>query len=248
MCSRQLAAAGMMLLLLSGRSMAQRDDDVHGLPLVELRAEQGTATLAIVLSGDGGWADIDKEIGRTLAERGVDVIGFDTRKYLMTGHRNADATAVDVTHVANRFMREWHDTTFVLIGYSRGAAFAPAVTTRLPRELRDHLALLVMLGLPEHASFVYHFSDLWSTTTSAQDPAILPDLERLRGLNMMCVYGIKEAESLCRTADSSLVHPVPREGAHHFDGDYRAITDLILARLKHVPERVPREASPPHAR
>ena len=88
-----------------------------------------------------------------------------------------------------------------------------------------------MLGLPEHTSFVYHFSDLWSTKTSDKDP-ILPELEKLRGTNMMCVYGVKEDESLCRSVDSTLLYPVRREGAHHFDADYRAITDLILARLK----------------
>ena len=88
-----------------------------------------------------------------------------------------------------------------------------------------------MFGLQEHASFRYRFSDLWATTTNRKDTPILPELERLRGTNMLCVYGTQEDESLCRNIDPTLVYPVAKVGGHHFDGDYRALTDLILARM-----------------
>ncbi len=224
-----------MLLASSANTAAAQGDNIRDLPVVELRAKNGGETLAIVLSGDGGWADIDKEIGKQLSERGVDVIGFDDRKYLMTGHRNVDSTAADVARIANHFMKQWGDSHLVLVGYSRGAAFAPFIATRLPDDLKGKVSLLALLGLPEHVSYTYHFSDLWSTRTSPNDPPILPELERLRGINMMCVYGVKEDESLCREVDTTLVHPVAREGAHHFDGDYRAITDLIVARMHQAP-------------
>ena len=212
------------------------NDNVRGLPLVELKAKDKSETLAIILSGDGGWADIDKQIGNTLRDRGIDVVGFDDRKYLMTDHRDAEHTAEDISRVAWHFMREWGNQRFIVIGYSRGAAFAPFVVTRFTADLKSHLALVAMLGLPEHISFSYHFSDLWSTKTSPKDPPILPELEKLRGTNMMCVYGKEEDESLCRSIDPALVFPVAREGAHHFDGDYRAISESIIARL---PARAP---------
>ena len=205
--------------------------DVHDLPIIELRAKGPSTTLAIVLSGDGGWADIDRQIGQTLAERGVDVIGFDDRSYLRSGKRNADITGADVQRVAAHYMAAWNDQRLVLVGYSRGAAFAPFVATRLAPELRQRLALVAMLGLPVHAGFKYRFSDLWSTHSDPKDPPILPELERLRGTNMLCVYGTKEDESLCRGIDPTLVYPVARDGAHHFDGDYRSLTELILARM-----------------
>ena len=209
--------------------------DLHDLPIIELRAHGPSETLAIVLSGDGGWADIDKQIGQTLAERGVDVIGFDDRAYLRSGKRNADITGADVQRVAAHYMAAWNDQRLVLIGYSRGAAFAPFAATRLSPELRQRLALIAMLGLPEHASFKYRFSDLWATTTNPKDTPILPELQRLRGTNMLCVYGTKEDESLCREVDPSLVYPVAKDGGHHFDGDYRALTDLIVARMSLKP-------------
>ena len=212
--------------------------DLSDLPLTEIRSRDGHAeTLAIFLSGDGGWADIDRQIGSTMAERGVDVIGFDDRAYLRSGRRDADGTARDVARVAEHYMRLWGNRRLVIAGYSRGAAFAPFVVTRFSPELRRRVALVAMLGLPEHASFRYRFSDLWATRTSAKDAAILPELERLRGTNMVCVFGQNEDESLCRSVDSSLVFPVGRSGAHHFDGDYRAITELILARIALAPIR-----------
>jgi type IV secretory pathway VirJ component len=213
-------------------ALARDSNDVHGLPIIPLHASGHSQTLAIVLSGDGGWADIDKQIGETLATRGVDVVGFDDRAYLFGAHRDADGTARDVSRVARHFMPLWGDDRLVLIGYSRGAALVPFVATRLPEPLRGELALVAMLGLPIHASFKYRFSDLWATRTRAQDTPILPELVKLRGTNMMCVYGRQEDESLCRSiTDTTLVHPYAREGKHHFDGDYRAITDQILARL-----------------
>jgi type IV secretory pathway VirJ component len=205
--------------------------DVRDLPIIELRAKGPSETLAIVLSGDGGWADIDRQIGQTLAERGVDVIGFDDRAYLRAGKRDANSTAADVQRVAAHYMSLWNDQRLVIVGYSRGAAFAPFVATRLSPDLRRRLALVAMLGLPEHAGFKYRFSDLWATHSNPSDPPILPELERLRGTNMLCVYGRKEDESLCREVDPTLVYPVARDGGHHFDGDYRSLTELILTRM-----------------
>lgn len=217
--------------LASAQGAGQPTPAVSDLPVVEVRATGHTGTLVIFLSGDGGWADIDRQIGQTLAQRGVDVIGFDLRSYLRSGKRNADGTAADVQRVALHYMPLWGDTRLVIAGYSRGADFAPFVATRLSPELRNRLTLVAMLGLQEHASFHYRFSDLWATTTNPKDAPILPELERLRGTNMVCVYGTKEDESLCRNIDPSLVFPVGKVGGHHFDGDYKALTDLILARM-----------------
>ena len=204
--------------------------DVRDLPVVELRATGPSNTLAIVLSGDGGWADIDRQIGQTLAERGVDVIGFDDRAYLRSGKRDANGVGADVGRVAAHYMSAWNDQRLILVGYSRGAAFAPFAATRLSPDLRRKLALVAMLGLPEHAGFKYRFSDLWATRSNPKDTPILPEIERLRGTNMLCVYGTKEDESLCREVDPTLVYRAAREGGHHFDGDYRSLTGLILAR------------------
>jgi type IV secretory pathway VirJ component len=205
---------------------------VDDLPLVEVRGATHTGTVAVFLSGDGGWADIDKKIGEVLAQRGMDVIGFDNRAYLRGKTRTPDGTGEDVARAAAAYLARWNDQRLVLIGYSRGADLLPFVGARLPASLRSQLALVAMLALQERASFRYRFSDLWATHSRPTDIPIRPELERLRGANMMCVYGRDEEESLCRKVDTTLVHPEVRPGKHHFDGDYQAIASLILSRLQ----------------
>ena len=222
-------AATALLAQSAGASVGPRVDD---LPLVEVRATNHTGTLAVFLSGDGGWADIDKKIGEVLAQHGIDVIGFDDRTYLRGQQRTPDATGADVARAASAYLARWADQRLVLLGYSRGADLLPFVATRLPPPLRARLTLVAMLAIQERASFRYRFSDLWATHSRPSDIPIRPELEKLRGTNMLCVYGRDEEESLCRTVDTTLVHPEARPGKHHFDGDYRAIASLILTRLE----------------
>jgi type IV secretory pathway VirJ component len=218
--------------LLAQGSRATEPPSVDDLPLVEVRGATHTGTLAVFLSGDGGWADIDRKIGEELAQRGIDVIGFDNRTYLRGHDRTPDGTGADVARAAAAYLARWGDQRLVLLGYSRGADLLPFVAARLPAPLRAQLVLVGMLALQERASFHYRFSDLWATHSRPSDIPIRPELERLRGVNMMCVYGQDEEESLCRKVDTTLVHPEVRPGKHHFDGDYHAIVPLILARLE----------------
>jgi type IV secretory pathway VirJ component len=227
------AVAGSLIAsaLIAQGTRAPAEPRVDDLPLVEVQAANHTGTLAVFLSGDGGWADIDRRVGEVLAQHGIDVIGFDDRAYLRGKPRTPDGVGADVARAAAAYLSRWNDQRLVLIGYSRGADLLPFVATRLPPSLRARLALVAMLALQERASFRYRFSDLWATHSRPSDIPIRPELERLRGANMLCVYGRDEEESLCRAVDTTLVHPEARPGGHHFDGDYRAIASLILARL-----------------
>src|SRR5262249_1291780 len=59
--------------------------DVGDLPLVEVPAVgTPTGTLAVMISGDGGWASIDRDIGAELAARGVEVVGLNALRYFWT--------------------------------------------------------------------------------------------------------------------------------------------------------------------
>ena len=39
---------------------------------------------AVIISGDGGWASIDRQIGNDLADKGVQVVGLNALKYFWT--------------------------------------------------------------------------------------------------------------------------------------------------------------------
>ena len=103
----------------------------------------------------------------------------------------------------------------------------PFVATRLPTDVRSRVALLAMLGMETTANFQFHWIDVVATVHREDDLPVLPELERLRGTRMLCVYGAKEADSACRQADPTLLTRVARPGDHHFDGDYGALAQAI---------------------
>lgn len=202
--------------------------NVRDLPIVELRAAHSTNnTVAIILSGDGGWADIDQKVGQRLQARGIDVVGLDMRDYLRSGRRTPAGIGSDVSRIARRYTALWQKRDVALVGYSRGADLAPFAAVNLAPDIRPHLTLIAMLTLLERASFAYHFSDLWRTTSGKGDVPILPQLEALKGVPIVCIYGKDEKESLCRSAPPGIMTVIARNGQHHFDGNYAALGDIV---------------------
>lgn len=205
--------------------------DVRDLPLVEVPATRPDGSvLAIMLSGDGGWAGIDKQIAKALSANGVAVVGFDSRAYLART-RTPDETARDVERVLRAYLARWGAARVALVGYSRGATLAPFIASRLAPDLRSRVALVALLAPEEHAGFKFHLTDLLRKTSRPSNPPVGPEIEKLRGLVIVCVYGADEVESACRGADSTLMRVVERPGGHHFDRDYQALAEILLGAL-----------------
>ena len=201
---------------------------VRGLPLVEAPSSRPGRLLAIFLTGDGGWAMLDRSVARVLTDSGIAVVGFNSRSYVER-RRTPDEAARDLARVARHYLASWHRDRLLLVGYSRGADLLPFVATRLPQDLRSATVGLAMLGLARTASFQFHLVDLFRDIERPGDPAILPEIQRLRGTPMLCVFGTGEERSACRDADPSLIARYSREGDHHFDGAYGAIGEIIVA-------------------
>lgn len=208
------------------------DADVGGLPLTVVPAARPGGTLAILLTGDGGWAPLVRDVARTLADGGVGVVALDSRAYLSGATRTPEGTARDVARIARAYGARWDASRVVLVGYSRGADLLPSVATRLPADVRPRVALVAMFGLARAASYEFHWLDLVRDTAHPTDLPVAPDLARLRGTPMLCVYGTDETDSGCRDADASLVTRVARDGKHHFDGDHAALARLVLDALR----------------
>jgi type IV secretory pathway VirJ component len=210
--------------------------DVRDLPLVELPPTTGVgrartaadSTLVVLMTGDGDWADIDKGIAESLQSAGAAVVGLKSRSYLQAKPRTPDVLARDVERVLRHYLPLWGRDRVVLLGYSRGADFVPFVASRLPADLRARVALLGMFGMETSANFEFHWTDIVRDTKRPSDLPVAPELARLRGTPMLCVYGSDEKDSACRPADPSLIERVERGGAHHFDKDYAGLGALVL--------------------
>src|SRR4029450_13214563 len=90
--------------------------DFADLPLVELPASGAPGdTIAVILSGDGGWANIDRDLGEQLAARGIGVVGLNSLRYFWT-RRTPDGAASDLTRILRHYLASWHARRVLLLG------------------------------------------------------------------------------------------------------------------------------------
>jgi type IV secretory pathway VirJ component len=198
------------------------------LPVIEIPAQPGAAavdTFAIIMSGDGGWAGLDKEVAQALAARGIPVVGLDSLRYFWNA-RTPDGLAADTDHMIRYYLAHLDKQRVLLIGYSQGADVLPFAVNRLPAATRGRVALTALIGMSEHALFEFHVSSWISDDSSG--PATLPEVDRMVGTPVLCIYGEDESDSLCPKLDPKKVRIVKLKGGHHFNGDYAGLAREIL--------------------
>jgi type IV secretory pathway VirJ component len=203
--------------------------DVADLPLVELRAAgTSTGTLAVMLSGDGGWASIDRDVGGQLAAHGVDVVGLNSLRYFWT-RRTPDGATADLERILRHYLAAWNGRRVLLLGYSRGADVLPFLVARLAPDLRSRVSLVVLLGPSRSVDFEFHLSDWVADADRGTELPVRPEVEKLRGTQVLCIYGQDETDSLCPELGPPLATVLEQPGGHHFGGDYDAVVGRVLA-------------------
>ena len=73
-----------------------------------------------------------------------------------------------------------------------------------------------------------HLSDWIGNAERTTELRAGPEVEKLRGMRVICVYGKGETDSLCVALPNGLATLVARPGGHHFGGDYDAIVTRVL--------------------
>ncbi len=206
--------------------------EVQDLPLTEVAAK-GTPppaladSFAVLLTGDGGWAGLDQDVAAALAARGVPVVGLNTLKYFWSA-RTPEAAAADLERIIRRFGAAWRRPRVLLVGYSFGADVLPFLYTRLPAEVRASVRTVSLLGLSDSASFEFHVSD-WIPGAGADGRPTVPEIRRIEGAPVLCLYGAEEHDSPCPALAGPAVKSVALGGGHHFGGDYASLAAQILA-------------------
>ncbi len=185
-----------------------------------------TDTFAIVMSGDGGWAGLDQDVAAALGAKGIPVVGLDSLRYYWTA-RTPEGLAADTDRMIRYYLPHFGKQRVLLIGYSQGADVLPFAVNRLPEATRARVALVAVMGMSEHALFEFHLSS-WISDSSA-GPETLPEINRITGAPVLCIYGADESDSLCPKLDSKKFNIVKLKGGHHFDGDYANLARQILA-------------------
>jgi type IV secretory pathway VirJ component len=221
--------------------------ETAGLPLVEVRAPQDDpTTFAIMLSGDGGWAALDRAVSARLAERGISTVGWDSLGYFWKPRSPAEASR-DLARVMRHYLSAWHKEQVILIGFSFGAEVLPFMANGLSDNLRPRVELAALLSVGRTALFHFHLSD-WLEVGRGKDA--LPELPQVQALDWtrrLCVYGEEDDQSLCPDLVGTGVEVRKMPGDHHFNEDYAGVADLVLGQRSVMGAAAESSTAPPGA-
>ena len=211
---------------------ASLPDDIADLPLVEVAA-QGTPAnrIAIIITGDGGWAGLDIAVADQLARRGIAVVGLSSVKYFWQTRKPEEA-ADALTRIIGHYGAAHALADFVVIGYSFGAALSPVLINRLPDSARERIAAQVLISPDAEAVFEIHVGDWFGSTQHEGAIPILPDIAKTK-VPVICVHGVDEgADSFCQAlAGKPNVRQLELPGGHHYNGDYDKLGASIYKAL-----------------
>ena len=223
-----IAAYEKLVALRAAAQPAPLPGTLSDLPVIEVPAQPAASqpdTFAIIMSGDGGWAGLDQDVAAALNAKGIPVVGLDSLRYFWTA-RTPEGLAADTDRLIRYYLAHFGKKRVLLVGYSQGADVLPFAVNRLPTATRARVALTAIMGMSEHALFEFHVSSWISDSNSG--PATLPEIDRITGMPVLCIYGADESDSLCPKLDAAKFIIVKLKGGHHFDGDYGNLARQIL--------------------
>jgi type IV secretory pathway VirJ component len=227
----QFRKAFLKLTARQAEGIQMADAELAGLPLVEVPADGASrTTMAVIITGDGGWAGVDQEIAAGLAQNGIGVVGLNALKYFWTA-RTPEVLGADLDRVLRHYLKRWKKDRALLVGYSLGADVMSFGVNRLTKAVRDQVTCVALLAPGKQTAFEFHLSD-WMGGGSAETHPTQPEVERISGPKVMCFYGATETDSLCPRLDAGRVKIIRLEGGHHFGGDYDRVVRAIVSQAK----------------
>lgn len=226
-----------------GVSLPPPPTDLQGLPIVEVPvldapaggaapAQGSSDTFAIFVSGDGGWAGLDKQVAARLSQSGIPVVGLDSLRYFWS-ERTPAGFAADLDRIARFYAHRWQRPRVILIGFSQGADVLPAAINQLPAATRQHVAMTALLSVGKLADYEFHVSN-WLGANDDGLP-IAPEVARLDPTRTVCIYGQADQDALCPQLPAQGTRRVALPGDHHFKGDYATLAQVIVRELAATP-------------
>ncbi|MGH6877905.1 MAG: virulence factor family protein, partial [Rhizomicrobium sp.] len=216
--------------------------NISALPLIILGVGHPSRIMAVVMSGDGGWRDLDKTIAEDLQRAGVPVVGWDSLRYFWS-RKTPLQTADDLAAVTETFMARWQASEVALVGYSFGADVMPFAYNRLPDSLRSHVALIALLGFAKEADFEITLSGWLGEPPGPDAVPVLPETNKIPPRLMQCFYGQDEKDTACPELARRGTQVIRITGGHHFNGDYEALASRILTTFERQAGPLPLLAS-----
>ena len=224
-------AAAIDWLTAPARAAPPLPRDIADLPLESVPAQGVFAQrIAIILTGDGGWAGLDVAVANQLAQRGIEVVALNTLKYFWET-RTPDQAVDALTGIIGHYGAQHPLADFVVLGYSFGAGLSPVLINRLPESARKRIAAQVLISPDAEAVFEIHVGDWFGSTAHKGAIPIAPEIAKSQ-VPVICVHGADEDDSFCkRIVTKPNVRELVLPGAHHYNGDYDRLGAAIVGAL-----------------
>jgi len=189
------------------------------LPL-ELSIPPTPRAFFVFVSGDGGWAALDRGVADALRHDGIAVVGLSAIRYFWRA-KTPGQVATDLQRIVQVLGATGKPV--VAGGYSMGAEVVPVALAAAAE--RPRLAGLVAIAPARTASFEIDPLD-WIRTPGETAFRVAPALASL-GIPVLCVRPASEAESACGSVRPGVGEVATLPGSHHFDGRYADIAAVV---------------------
>jgi len=210
---------------------AIRDAANADLPIVDMPSKNPAKALVIFFSGDGGWRDIDMEIGDLLQSEDIHVIGIDSLRYFWST-RTPEEIAKDIEQLVQEADPQQR-LPVALFGYSFGADVLPFAWEVLDNSVKDQTVMIALMGLSKTADFQISI-DGW--LGGAGDTPVLDQMQYVPADKTVCVYGEDEDDTACTDEALDSMQRLKLPGGHHFDEDYkslaRSLHSILINKIK----------------
>ncbi len=198
------------------------------VPVVEVPAAKPSETVTLFYSGDGGWRDLDRDVAAQMAELGYPVVGVDALRYFWE-HKTPEQSAADLALLMQHYREKWGAKHFVLAGYSFGATCCRRSTTACRRtqegrQLGDPAGLRPQRQLRDRGAGL--------ARQGRQEASTGPEMARLPGPKVLCVYGVEEKDESGCTQPQAVGENLQLPGGHHFDEDYPALAKRLVNAIR----------------
>ncbi len=202
--------------------------DLGDLPLTEVPAAgKASSLMAVIVTGDGGWSVTEKALSSQLSQAGIPVVGLNSLHYFWK-RRTPDTAGADLERILDHYSRAWKKPDVVLVGYSMGGSVLPFMANRLSPAWKSKIAQIILLGPETRVDFQFHLTDWFGKHTRPTSLPVLPEIEKLKGIEMVCIYGVDEKDCLCPQIPATLARSVERPGGHRVGTGVDPIMKEIL--------------------
>lgn len=204
-------------------------DNFKNIPLVitDAKSQNRDGSIALLISGDGGWYSFEQHIADHLADQGIPTIGLDSKKYFWN-RKTPEETAGDLAKVLSYYSILLGKERIILIGYSLGAEIVPFIVNRLPAEMKSKILSSVLLSPDTNTDFEIHISNMMGMGNRQNTYNVIDEIIKMQALTTLIIFGDGEKSKVpgSLTGTSVKISVIP--GDHH----YKFNIPLILQTMK----------------